>query len=337
MHFDSFWYVVAQSEQLQPQQVLSRQVLGEWLAIFRGANGQPVALQDRCIHRNSRLSCGKVHQGKLECPYHGWVYNEQGQVIAVPAEDTQFRPHQRLQAKQYQICEQDGFVYVCLASPQIPPFSMPYYQEAGWYRVRVIHRFHNNVTNCAENFIDIPHTVSVHPGIFRQSHRQKLEMTVTRQSGTVVADYRNETSNLGWWSRFLNPQQTTIFHSDRFFMPNITSVEYKFGINRHLFITSQSVPETETSTLVYTDVAFNYGMWSLLAIPFVWWTAKRIIGQDVKILKIQQDVISKYGQQFAHTPADTIHTFVESIREAIARGEDPRLLPDKTVKVTFWV
>jgi phenylpropionate dioxygenase-like ring-hydroxylating dioxygenase large terminal subunit len=339
MEFEDFWYVVAQSEHLQPQQVLSRQVLGEWLAIFRGANGQPVALQDRCIHRNSRLSCGHVHAGKLVCPYHGWVYDDQGRVVAVPAEDEQFSPSPRLQAKQYQVCERDGFVYVCLANEtdsQLLPFPMPYYQAPGWHRVRVIHRFLNNVTNCAENFIDIPHTVSVHPGIFRPARQQKLEMTVTRQGGNVVADYRHETSNLGWWSWFLNPHQLPIYHSDRFFMPNITSVEYRFSTN-HLFITSQSVPETETSTLVYTDATFNYGIWSMLATPFVWLTAKRIIGQDVKILKIQQDVITKYGQRFAHTPADTIHTFVESIREAIAAGKDPRLLPDQSVDVTFWV
>lgn len=120
-------------------------------------------------------------------------------------------------------------------------------------------------------------------------------------------------------------------------MPNVTSVEYKFSSQRHLFITSQSVPITEQSTLVYTDVAFNYGMWNFFAIPLVWWTAKRIIAQDLKILAIQQEVIAKYGTNFNHTPADTIHIFVESIRTAIAKGEDPRQLPDKTVEVTFYV
>lgn len=338
MRFEDFWYVVAQSKELKPQQVLSRQVLGEWLAVFRGQNGQPVALQDRCIHRHSRLSCGQVQGGYLQCPYHGWVYDENGQAVAIPAEGENFQPRTNLKAKQYRTCEQDGFVYVCLANiDSHPPFSMPYYQQLGWHSVRVIHRFENTVTNCVENFIDIPHTVSVHPGIVRKSRQQKIEMTVTRYDGTVVADYHNETNNLGWWSRFLNPNYQQIYHSDRFLMPNVTSVEYKFGKNRHLFITSQSVPETETSTLVYTDVTFSYGIWSYFAFPFVWWTAKRIIAQDIKILKIQQEVIQKYGEDFTHSPADTIHVFVESIRDAIAQGKDPRKLPKKTVEVTFWV
>ncbi len=337
MQFDNFWYVVAQSRQLTPQKILSRQILGEWLAVFRGKDGQPVALQDRCLHRNSRLSFGNLQQGHLKCPYHGWVYDEKGQVVEIPAEGNNFKPRTCLKAKYYQTCEQDGFVYVCLAEPKFPPFSMPYYNQSGWHSVRVIHRFENTVTNCVENFIDIPHTVSVHPGIFRQASQQKIEMIVKRDKGTVVADYYNETSNIGWWSRFLNPEGHKIYHSDRFFMPNITSVEYKFSPHRHLFITSQSIPETETSTLVYTDVTFNYGIWSYLAMPFVWWTTKRIIAQDIKILKIQQEVIAKYGETFTHSPVDTIHIFVESIRNAIAMNKDPRELTSKTVEITFWV
>ncbi|MBD2359358.1 aromatic ring-hydroxylating dioxygenase subunit alpha [Tolypothrix sp. FACHB-123] len=340
MQFADFWYIVALSEQLRPNKVLARSLLGEWLAIFRDEDGQAVALRDRCLHRNSRLSTGKVCQGALQCPYHGWVYDRNGKVIAVPAEGDDFQPSQQRQAKGYPTKEQDGYVYVRLAdnpTEDFAPFSMPYYGQPGWETVRVINRFANNVTNCAENFIDIPHTAFVHPGVFRTSRQQKLEMTVERENGAVLVEYRNETSNLGWYSRFLNREGAEIKHCDRFYLPNITSVEYQMGANRHLFITSQSIPESDNSTLVYTDVTYNYGIWNKLARPLVWWTAQHIISQDIDILSTQGEVISKYGTHFANTPADTIHVFVESIRDAIARGEDPRLLPNKSVKVTFWV
>ncbi len=339
MKFEDFWYVVAQSRELSANQVLSRTVLGEWLAVFRDEAGRPVALRDRCLHRNSRLSRGQVRQGQIHCPYHGWAYDGQGAVVAVPAEGETFRPAAARCARAYETCEQDGFVYVRLSRPEeaIAPFAMPHYGQPGWQTVRLVHRFANSVTNCAENFIDIPHTVSVHPGIFRSARQQQLTMTVKRSQGSVIATYHNETTNLGWYRRFLNPQGSEIDHTDAFHMPNVTSVEYRMGPRRHCFITSQSVPETETSTLVYTDVTFNYGLWSWLARPLVYWTARRIIAQDVEALALQQSVIEKYGTQFAHTPVDGIHCFVESIREAIAAGQDPRSLPDRTVEVTFWV
>jgi phenylpropionate dioxygenase-like ring-hydroxylating dioxygenase large terminal subunit len=340
MQLTDFWYIVALSEQLQPHKVLSRTILGEWLAIFRSKDGQPVALQDRCLHRNSRLSAGKICDGNLQCPYHGWVYDGVGNIIAVPAEGDNFQPATKRRAKCYPTKEKDGYIYVRLTdkpSEEFTPFSMPYYRESGWETVRVINRFANNITNCAENFIDIPHTAFVHPGVFRTSRKQKLEMTVERRDGSVLVEYCNENNNLGWYTRFLNSQDAEIKHRDNFYLPNITSVEYQMGHNRHLFITSQSIPETDNSTLVYTDVTYNYGIWNKLARPFVWWTAQHIIHQDVKILGIQGETIAKYGTQFSHTPADTIHVFVESITTAISRGEDPRLLPNQSVKITFWV
>jgi len=340
MKFEDFWYIIALSEQLQPKTVLARTVLGEWLAIFRGENGEPVALRDRCLHRNSRLSVGKVCNHALQCPYHGWIYDSHGKVIAVPSEGDTLKPSSHRQAKVYATKEQDGYVYVRLAdssSEDFTPFPMPYYGQPGWETVRVINRFQNNVTNCAENFIDIPHTASVHPGVFRNSRQQKLEMTVERKDGSVLVEYQNETTNLGWYAGFLNAKGTKIEHIDRFYMPNITCVEYRMGKNRRLFITSQSIPETDHTTLVYTDVTYNYGIWNWFARPFVWWTAQHIIGQDVKILGIQGEAIAKYGTKFQNTPADTIHVFVESIRDAIAAGEDPRSLSHQSVKVTFWV
>ena len=338
MKFEDFWYVVALSQQLTAKAVLARTVLDEWLVIFRDAQGQPVALQDRCLHRNSRLSAGKLQGGQLQCSYHGWQYDGNGNVVAVPAEGG--CPKVNRKALRYATREQDGYVYVRLAAEPFEdwcPFSMPYYQVPGWATVRAINRFHNTVTNCVENFIDIPHTVSVHPGIFRRPRQERLRMEVSCREGTVTATYRNETTNLGWYRWFLNPQGREIRHVDRFLMPNVTSVEYDMGPSRQCLITSQSVPETGETTLVYTDVTFNYGLWTWLSLPFVSWTAQRIIAQDVVVLRRQQETIAKYGQRFAHTPADTIHVFVEAIMDAIATGKDPRQLPEKSVEVSFWV
>jgi len=343
MNVSNFWYVVALSEQLTATSVLSRTVLDEWLVVFRDRQGKPVALQDRCLHRNSRLSAGKVCSGNIQCPYHGWQYDKNGRVVTVPAEGSAQNSSLKIsrQATSYRTQEQDGYIYACLGEPAVKPFAMPHYQSPGWATIRVINRFQNTVTNCAENFIDIPHTASVHPGIFRQTKQQQLQMTVSRSAGAVTATYRKETDNLGWFKWFLNPGGKEIVHIDRFLMPNVTSVEYDMGQSTHqprrCFITSQSIPETDAATLVYTDVTFNYGIWNRIARPFVRWTAQKIINQDIVALSRQQETIDKYGEHFAHTPADTIHIFVESIRTALAQNKDPRQLPNKSAEVTFWV
>ena len=340
MRVDDFWYVVARSEDLRGDTVLARQVLDEWLVVFRGVDGAPAILQDRCSHRNSRLSLGKVCAGHLQCPYHGWTYNAEGQVTAVPAEGDGFQRLAERRARRYACREQDGYVYVRIAetpTEAVEPFPMPHWGVAPWRHIRLVNRIANNVTNCVENFIDVPHTVFVHPGIFRKSRGQLIEATLTRENGSVIVDYKNETDNLGWFSWFLNPKGTTISHQDRYFMPNVTNVEYSFGPRRVFIITSQSVPCSESETLVYTDLTYDYGIWNLFAGPIVRYQSQAVIDQDIVALGQQMEVIQKYGAAFSNTPADVIHVLVESIRDELARGGDPRGLPPKRLDVRFRV
>jgi len=193
------------------------------------------------------------------------------------------------------------------------------------------------VTNCAENFVDIPHTVFVHPKIFRVSRQEKFTARVKRAGGSVIVSYHNERANLGIFSWFLNPGGREITHTDSFHMPNVTSVDYIFGKNRRFIITSQSIPVTDEETLVYTDLTYNYGVWNAVAKPVIRRQAQMIINQDVAILADQMETIKKYGARFCNTEADVIHTLIESIRRELGKGSDPRLLPERECEIVFWV
>lgn len=337
MTFNDFWYIACESRELKEGKVLAREILGEWIAVFRDENGRAVALQDRCLHRAGRLSNGTVKNGRLNCNYHGWTYKGSGDVVRVPSDSPEDVVTRRC-AKTFAVAEKDDFVYVCIGTPAtVEPFPMPCYKKPGYKTIRLQHRFENTVTNCAENFVDIPHTTFVHPGIFRYDRRQKLTADVTRKDGVVRAEYGMETDNFGIFSRFLNPSGREIRHIDEFFMPNVTSVQYFFGQSKHFIITSQSVPVGNEETLVYTDLTYDYGIWNWLAAPVIYWQAKAIIGQDVKIMREQMEVIRKYGEHFQNTRADVIHTFIESIRDEIANDRDPRVLPEKSVEIEFWI
>jgi len=43
------------------------------IAIFRNANDQVFALEDKCPHKDGPLSQGIVHDGCVTCPLHNWV------------------------------------------------------------------------------------------------------------------------------------------------------------------------------------------------------------------------------------------------------------------------
>ncbi len=340
IRLDWFWYVACRSEDLPAGTVLARRILGEHLALFRDARGHPRALHDRCLHRNAPLSAGRVNAGKLRCGYHGWAYDGDGRICDIPSLGPETSRIGSRCARSYAIREEQGYVYVRpSASPRLDfePFPSPRWGERGWSHIRLLNVFNNTVTNCAENFVDIPHTAYVHPGIFRVERRQKLSALVTREDGSVRTEYRGETDNFGWFSWFLNPSKRPIRHVDSFHMPNVTCVEYEFGPRRRFIITSQSVPVGPEETWVYTDLTYDYGWLSALARPLVRWQGQRVIDQDIDILARQMAVIRREGERFTHAPADVIHVFIESVRRELEAGRDPRLLPPARQEIEFWV
>ena len=79
---------------------MGRVILEESLVLYRDGEGRPACLLDRCLHRNARLSEGRVEGGLLACPYHGWKYAVSGACVGVPSlgPDQKGLPAKRLQS-----------------------------------------------------------------------------------------------------------------------------------------------------------------------------------------------------------------------------------------------
>lgn len=336
-----YWYIAGESSEFSKDEVLSRQILDEWLACYRDEQGQIIVAQDRCIHRCARLSCGSVKKGQLTCGYHGWVYGQNGHVESIPSENGHEAVSKRqLRAKTYPVLEQDGYVYVCLSPGSKTPAQprlLAYLDADLKGHVRLQNRFRNSLANCVENYIDVPHTAYVHHGIFRKPGAQELRTTVTRQDGEIHITYHGETLNLGSFTWFLNPQGKEIIHTDHFYAPNLTSVHYHLPNGYRYSITSHSVPVSDMETLVYTDIHYDFGFWT----PFVKWLVRRqaqtVIDQDIEILDQQGRNIERYGELFYPTSADAIHTLTSEIIESLKQGVDPAELPVEEREVIFTV
>ncbi|MBC7661418.1 MAG: aromatic ring-hydroxylating dioxygenase subunit alpha [Chitinophagaceae bacterium] len=331
MSFKNYWYVVAEAKQISAKKPFRAELLGEWLVLFRNDEGSITAMRDRCLHRSVKLSEGRIENGQLRCMYHGWLYNKDAQVVNIPSEGSGVPKGPCRKAPRFHVREVDGLVFVCLAeTPTLAePFRSSHYAGKGWATVRLVNRFKNNVTNCVENFVDVPHTTFVHPKIFRDPEGHLVRLEMERKDGSVKVVYQNEKHKLGLFSWFLNPKNETYEHIDSFHQPNVTAVEYHFGSSKHFYITSQSIPITDTETLVYTDLTYSFGLFTPLARYFVRKLGQAVIDQDLVILKNQMETIQKYPDAFQNSPVDLMHVWIESIRDAIEAGKDPRDLPEK--------
>ncbi|MCB0749775.1 MAG: Rieske 2Fe-2S domain-containing protein, partial [Ignavibacteriae bacterium] len=65
------WYLICPSKDLK-NKIRSEKILGEDIIIYRTKSGEATALEDRCCHRNVKLSLGYLNGENVVCGYHGW-------------------------------------------------------------------------------------------------------------------------------------------------------------------------------------------------------------------------------------------------------------------------
>lgn len=343
-----FWYVACLSSELGRKKPLARTILGTPLVLFRAERDVAVALLDRCLHRNARLSCGELFNGKLSCPYHGWTYNETGACVAVPSLGGGRTPHSDVgRVESFTVREQDGLVFVFMgdngALGRTEPFRMPHYGEDSWTEYKMVTSFPSGATQLVENFMDVPHTAFVHRGWFRRQGMKKLEARVERRDGSVCVTYYEGEDALAGLGRIFNRGRLPMHHTDRFFIPHVTRVDYSWG-KAGFSITSQCTPVGAFESEVYTSISYRLPLDVPRALvaralrPLIRWYTRQVIAQDVRIMGIQRDGLRvSRGGDFKNTDADLLHTHVEAYRAWLlvgATGPGPNNQDDR---ITLWI
>lgn len=337
------WYVAALSRQITGKRPFAATIMEEPLVLFRAGDGSPVALIDRCLHRNAALSKGDVFNGQIGCPYHGWTYDARGDLVSVPSEGPETFPRPGRTLERFPVIEQDGLVWVYLGTPERAaaksPFRFPHAGERGWRSYMMRTWFDGDVTDLVENFMDVPHTAFVHAGWFRRAtNARRAEAVVERTSDAVHVEYFQPDDSIGFTKWLLNPDGKPMTHTDRFFMPNVTRVDYMWAEQRGFVITSQITPVSPTRALVFTAITFRFGIFTALARVLLPAYTRAVINQDVRIMTVQTNNLERFRtRRFHGTDADVIHRSIESLRERAAAGDvEPPAEPTRT-RISFWM
>ena len=344
------WYVACASRELGKKKPLSCQILGVPVALWRTSSGAPAAVLDRCPHRNVPLSMGRVEQGQLECRYHGWRFDCDGKLKAVPGlpivdEDAvvaQAREGGHRCVDSYRVVERDGFIWVWLSRrdptttlfPQ--PLRLTQLDGDGYVHIRQSMRVGGTLHSTLENILDVPHTAFLHGGLFRTAEKKhEIEAIVQRRRDGVEAEFVGEPRPSGVVGRVLSPSGGVMRHWDRFLLPSTAQVEYRLGDENHVMVTTLCTPVSETVTDMHTVLSLRTRLpvapIAFLAGPIAW----RILGQDKEILRAQTGLVDRFGtERFTSTSIDLLGPYIlhllkkaeqGALDEAIVREERTRL------------
>ncbi len=126
--FARSWQLVAHRAELaEPGDHVLHDIAGTPVVVLRTLLGELRAFPNVCRHRAGPLVCGGGKGlGNLRCRYHGWLYNQDGQLIAAPdmqgACDFDIRD---IRLPRLQVREWQGLVFVAIDAT-VPAFDAVY-------------------------------------------------------------------------------------------------------------------------------------------------------------------------------------------------------------------
>lgn len=113
-----YWYAVEWEKNVKRGQVKEVVWWKQSVAVFRGADGALQAIENRCAHRQLKLSEGHVEGCQLVCPYHGWQYDGSGKCVRIPHELFGNKmPEFKL--KKYPVRAKHGLIWIFPGDPNL--------------------------------------------------------------------------------------------------------------------------------------------------------------------------------------------------------------------------
>lgn len=181
------WYVAGRSTELQERRLLPRFVLGDPVVMYRTAHGTPVAMVDRCVHRQMPLSLGRLRGDRLECGYHGLTYDPDGTCVRIPGSA---RISDRVRVQTFPLVEGHGLLWIWMGDPEAAdPLQIPdhHWRTAeGWSTAGGTLHMNARAQLLNENLLDLSHLSFLHPDSIGSPEIAEIPVTVAYDDRTVT-------------------------------------------------------------------------------------------------------------------------------------------------------
>lgn len=182
--FPDGWYVIEESARLGVEQLIQKMWMGEEIVVWRDRKGAVCVADAFCPHLGAHLgpaAGGKVCEGNLVCPFHGFAYDTTGQCVATPHAP----PPRAARLKSYAVQEVNGFILAYWDHRgHAPTWWIPDFSPDGWPGRAVTRRTlcsHPQATT--ENSVDFGHLSHVH------GYRDLKQVAPTAIEGPCLQSY----------------------------------------------------------------------------------------------------------------------------------------------------
>jgi phenylpropionate dioxygenase-like ring-hydroxylating dioxygenase large terminal subunit len=122
--FRKLWlFATFKTTLLEPEAFVTME-LGGLPLLIQNCKGQIKAFENICPHRQMPLQMESFGQAKMRCPYHGWVFDDDGKVKTIPHEKTLYaysdEEKKQFCLKKFFVREVGNLIFINLSANPIP-------------------------------------------------------------------------------------------------------------------------------------------------------------------------------------------------------------------------
>jgi phenylpropionate dioxygenase-like ring-hydroxylating dioxygenase large terminal subunit len=316
------WYMAGFARNVRKGQLRRVILLGEPVAIGRMADGSVFALRDICPHRGVPLSAGRVENGTVECPYHGWRFRADGVCAAIPSlVDGQEMDPSKIRVRAYNAREQDGLIWIFMPSkdgnapksapPKVGvPDARPRWSESQTFACAIDH--------AVIGLMDPAHAPYVHGRWWwKVTPRVKEKHYAPLPTGFVMT--RHEPSKAAY--KFLGDVTTEI----TFELPGVRFENIRGFIGgRQVDVVGLTTCTPIDSEATQVTQVFYWPSWLGFLKPFFWAFGRTFLSDDRKMVELQREGL-KFNPslmliQDSDVPAMWYHRLKKTWAESTASG-----------------
>jgi phenylpropionate dioxygenase-like ring-hydroxylating dioxygenase large terminal subunit len=309
------WHPIAARRQLR-RRAVALTLMGRPLVLFQGESG-PALFFDRCPHRQMALSRGRVQDGAIECPYHGWRFAADGRCTLTPgAAEPALR-----RARTLPVIERAGLFWTSLAAapPPFPALPAPI-EDPGFDGFwRLFRPSRAGLLDAIGEFLDRAHPHFRHRGGAQTAARQPVEVTIRIGAGRAEARYAENRRPGGLLPPLLAGIRSTSV--GRFFAPATGQIAFEGPAGPWLVVTVFFTPESIRRVRPIAHFSTPKGTapaWVKRALLHLF--NRPVVVRDRTALKAQSDDAARFeAPRCAPGPSDFL---LPAIR-TLAAGEVP--------------
>lgn len=257
---------------------------GKKLIGYRTKNGSVSVLNRTCPHRGADMSCGKLFDDKIQCPYHGWEFDSYGNLVNVPSvEHNGFPTMANIYG--YDTLEKGGFVWINAQDGKTPVDYCDELLDKNWTKIYGNRNLEGAYIDWIMNGVDISHINYVHD-FANEDDGRVTDVKLVKNEDTVdcYATVRPKASSA--LTEHMQPEIGSSIHS-KFVAPHTSVIKIQLK-EPYEFITFTSLYPIDKHR-THMSWCLLYPKLPLMSLPLVYERfyneMHRTISQDEAIIK----------------------------------------------------